>query len=405
MRTPPKIPRPERAPLAASPLIEALRDGGAAAIEEFWADAAARTPLIEQVPGHPRERIVTFVRRDSDAEEVLLFVNRLTDERRLADSLMERLPGTDLWHLSYRMGSDWRASYSFLPAYPGRPAPWRVAGDQVALRAALDRGLPDPRNPARSHNRAGAVQSVVALPDAPPQPWAPEGPAVCRGEQREGPQGRRVWVHRVGPDLDAPLVIVLDGEVWTGSQDLITTVDRLAAQRLLRAAVFVFVDSGGRDRRWQELGDAEGVEYVVEHLVPWAQEQLGASTAPREVVVVGQSLGALTALRCGIRHPDRVRGVLSQSASLWQDDLAGDVAVSDLRALRVYIEVGRQEWVLRDPNRVLAGRLAQAGASVQFVEYNGGHDYACWRGGIADGLLALLGESPAASRPSAARPA
>ena len=43
-------------------------------------------------------------------------------------------------------------------------------------------------------------------------------------------------------------------------------------------------------------------------------------------------------------------------------------------------------------NRVvdLAGRLARAGADTRFVEYNGGHDYACWRGGVADGLIALL---------------
>ncbi|MDR0593103.1 MAG: DUF3327 domain-containing protein, partial [Bifidobacteriaceae bacterium] len=46
---------------------------------------------------------MTFLWRDAEAEEVLLFVNRLTDERNLADSLMRRVAGTDVWHLSYLM--------------------------------------------------------------------------------------------------------------------------------------------------------------------------------------------------------------------------------------------------------------------------------------------------------------
>jgi enterochelin esterase family protein len=107
-------------------------------------------------------------------------------------------------------------------------------------------------------------------------------------------------------------------------------------------------------------------------------------------VVAGQSLGALTALRAALEHPEVVGGAIAQSASLWQRDLGAGLAGRRLAGLRAYIEVGTQEWVLREPNRAFARQLAAAGATVEFREYNGGHDYACWRGGIADGLRWML---------------
>jgi enterochelin esterase family protein len=37
--------------------------------------------------------------------------------------------------------------------------------------------------------------------------------------------------------------------------------------------------------------------------------------------------------------------------------------------------------------------LEKGGYATSFREYRGGHDYACWRGGLADGLIAALGSA------------
>jgi enterochelin esterase family protein len=50
------------------------------------------------------------------------------------------------------------------------------------------------------------------------------------------------------------------------------------------------------------------------------------------------------------------------------------------------MEVGRQEWVLLPHHQQLARIFGDNGTDCRYVEYNGGHDYACWHGGIADGL-------------------
>ncbi|MFT4008870.1 MAG: DUF3327 domain-containing protein [Nocardioidaceae bacterium] len=364
-------------------------------VRGFWAGPGAAMPLVEPIDGTD-EVAVTFCWRDAVASQVLLFANRLTDETNLADTLLERLGDTDLWHASFRMRADWRASYSFLVARPGEPAPWQSADGHVALRAALDRGLRDPRNPSTCPNRAGIVQSVVALPDAPPQPWVARRRGVARGtvSALPGPARRQVWVYEPpGGMADArlPLLIVLDGEVWTGPLDLPATLDNLHADGAVAPFRAVFLDSGGRDARWDELGaGGSGGSYVVEELLPWLAGIRPVAADPHGVAVAGQSLGGLAALTIGLSRPDAVGTVISHSASLWQDDLSA-VVTPAAAGLRVWLAHGLQEWVLDAPHRDLATRLRTVGVQVDALPYNGGHDYACWRGGIADALVSIWG--------------
>lgn len=73
--TPPKVRRPEPAPRVPSPVIGALRaelvaaSDPAGVMDRFW--APARSPIVS---GAGDERVVTFLVRDAEAAEVLLFV-------------------------------------------------------------------------------------------------------------------------------------------------------------------------------------------------------------------------------------------------------------------------------------------------------------------------------------------
>jgi enterochelin esterase-like enzyme len=49
-----------------------------------------------------------------------------------------------------------------------------------------------------------------------------------------------------------------------------------------------------------------------------------------------------------------------------------------------------------DPGSVIANRhlrdvLLARGHPVTYVEFDGGHDFVCWQGALADGLIALAG--------------
>lgn len=432
--TPPKLPRPQRAPLATSPTLAAMhqrlleRPQLASQLQaQLWQQVTS-TPLLEADPTQEGKYLVTFLWRGA-AQRVLLFVNRLTDEKNLADSYMRRLPGTDTWYLTYRMDGDWRASYCFLLAPTADQAPW-LQGSQVRLRQALDGGLPDPHNPVTCTNRRGFVQSVVSLPLAPAWPlgeWPVfsddaagagrfdgGGLGAGRGDADAGSLdagrldvvadldtlGRQIWVYTPAPISRAqsyPVLLVLDGEVWLKRHHLHLALAQLMDAGLIAPAYIVFIDSGGTEQRWQELGDSESDfgGYLTGPLLNWLKTHYAISPKPAERVVIGQSLGALTVLRTLVAYPQLIGAGISQSASLWQDVLFNELNALDatqmpLAGTRAWIEVGSQEWILAPLQPKAVHQLRKAGMQVKDMVYNGGHDYACWRINLASALMQLL---------------
>lgn len=434
--TPPKLPRPQRAPLATSPTLAAMhqrlleRPQLASQLQaQLWQQVTS-TPLLEADPTQEGKYLVTFLWRGA-AHSVLLFVNRLTDEKNLADSYMRRLPGTDTWYLTYRMDGDWRASYCFLPAPAAAQAPW-LQGSQVRLRQALDGGLPDPHNPVTCTNRRGFVQSVVSLPLAPAWPLG-EWPVFAddaadagrfdggglgagRGDADAGSLdadagrldavadvetlGRKIWVYTpalISRSQSWPVLLVLDGEVWLKRHQLHLALVQLMQAGLIAPAYMVFIDSGGTEQRWQELGDSESDfgGYLSGQLLNWLKAHYAISPNPADRVVIGQSLGALTVLRTLVGYPQLIGSGISQSASLWQEVLfnelnALDATARPLAGTRAWIEVGSQEWILAPLQPKAVRQLRQAGMQVKDMVYNGGHDYACWRINLASALMQLL---------------
>lgn len=431
--TPPKLPRPQRAPLATSPTLAAVhqrlleRPQLASQLQaQLWQQVTS-TPLLEADPTQEGKYLVTFLWRGA-AHSVLLFVNRLTDEKNLADSYMRRLPGTDTWYLTYRMDGDWRASYCFLLALAAAQAPW-LQGSQVRLRQALDGGLPDPHNPVTCTNRRGFVQSVVSLPLAPAWPlgqWPVfsddagagrfdgGGLGAGRGDADAGSLdagrldvvadldtlGRQIWVYTPAPisrTQSYPVLLVLDGEVWLKRHHLHLALEQLMDAGLIAPAYIVFIDSGGTEQRWQELGDSESDfgGYLSGQLLNWLKAHYAISSNPADRVVIGQSLGALTVLRTLVAYPQLIGAGISQSASLWQDVLfnelnALDATQTPLAGTRAWIEVGSQEWILAPLQPKAVCQLREAGMQVKDMVYNGGHDYACWRINLASALMHLL---------------
>jgi enterochelin esterase family protein len=364
-----------------------------------------QTPVITSIPRSKDHVLVTFLWRDDRACAVLLFANRVTDETDLSKSLMKRIPGTDIWHITYHMETDWRASYCILPCYNRGSVPNLTGTDQASVRKALDCGIADPRNPLRCQNRAGNFLSVVELADAPPQPWLSTRLQVTRhgtvsthelaGEYRvwiyEPPavpaRTRRKWAEGDG----VPALIMFDGDMWMRTERFYKTLDNLISEGRIPPLYALLVETGDITKRWERLSELSGIEdFIIDELLVWARKRYPITSDPDRLVIAGQSLGGLTALLVAAKRPTSIRNVIAQSASLWRgsfmEQMTGPEGLLRDFTARVYLEVGRQEHVLLPYSCDFAKMLELRGIDCNYVEYNGGHDYVCWRGGIVDGL-------------------
>jgi enterochelin esterase-like enzyme len=387
---PPHTPRPYPLPVVEHPRPASLT-------------VDAGTPVIER---DGDDHLVTFLWQGV-AQDVILHVNKLTDYNDLRQSRMRRLPGTDLWHLTYRMPGTWRASYAIGPLDAPVRDPDPTAGpDRAYWQRLRATAAPDPHNRTPLANKPGTPPlSVVALPDAPPQPWLAPRPGAPAGrtERHTAPGDRTVWMYTPpgAGHRDLPLVVLFDGDVWGGNGALGSTVDNLIAAGRIPPVAVLMVDPVDVPTRVRQMAcDPSFVDSLDRHLIPWAAARWPLTADPARTVAAGQSLGGLTAAYCALRAPHRFGAVLSQSGSFWYPAgtpfeagagwLTGAWAVSDAQP-RWYVEVGRREWELVGPTRHLRDVLRAKGHPLTYHEYDGGHDIACWRGTIADGLTALLG--------------
>ncbi len=417
---PPRVPRPHPVPRLADPVCALPGPGGT---EDFWAGVRERgTPLVGPDPlGDAEHRAVTFLWRGTPATRaVQVLPNKLGDPRDPAGNLMERAPGTDVWHWTLRLRHDWRGTYDFYAddthdaneAHEGgRPAP----GTAAYWRWLRTRRRPDPYNSRTlPHRWDGTPVSYAELPAAPSAvDWLPR-PGVPRGTLTEHTVAsarlggsRRVWLYEppggAREPAKLPVLVLLDGEHWGPRLGLPHLLDNLIADGRVPPVAAVLPDAVDEATRWAELScSTEYVGFLADELLPWAAARLPLSEDPARTVVAGQSLGGLTAAYAAVAAPDRFGNALVQSGSFWwpagpeAEWLTRAVAEGPRPPVRFRLSSGEQEWVALPAARRFRDTLASTGRHdsshrSSYREFNGGHDYLCWRTELADGLVELLG--------------
>jgi enterochelin esterase family protein len=398
-------------------LAKEIKTGNRAALDAFWQELKDKAPLVEPIASDEKRLWVTYIwHGDSQANRVAMIGGLPTSDE--FTKPLARLLDTNLWYRTERLPSDSRFTYTFV-INPTKPAP----GDKNAMQKILTQLRRDPFNPRPFPFPPGST--IVELAAAPPQPWikrlpdAPQGevkPHKIKSEILKEERAVRVYTP---PGYDpkgnpSALLVYFDGEAVPFAVPLPTILDNLIARDKIPPMVAVIVNS--QTTRERDLAcSGPFADFLAKELIAWVRGNFNVSADPAQTVVSGFSLGGLAAAYCGLRHPEVFGNVLSQSGSFWLFEgwksdadvfernvfmdsgwLTRQFAKSPRLPLRFFLEVGMFEqgipinMVLE--NRRLHDVLTAKGYPVTYSEYNGGHDMLCWRGSLADGLMALIGK-------------
>jgi len=189
--------------------------------------------------------------------------------------------------------------------------------------------------------------------------------------------------------------------------DVTATFDNLAADGVLGPLTAVVVESirGSAARGPSRINSltvaAELESFVFGDLLPVVEARYPVTGDPARRVLAGHSLGAVAALHLASLRPDLFGSVVAGSAALWWPGENGQIAGADVaaayasstRTVRLFFDAGTEEGDLRRRSRGFHDTLVKAGHDVTYREFRGGHDHACWRGSLADGILNVLGKT------------
>lgn len=332
--------------------------------------------------------------------EVLLHLNSFVDRHRdrLEPAILERVPGTDMHHLTLELPTELLASYRLVSADRIERDAGSTHEGWVEIHHA---GRPDPRNPDTLPHPRGEQSSLLRMPGAPRHPaWQGVrlGVTPTPYDERElHVDGTRVRL--LAPRRPQRLLVLFD-DIWHAAM----LPEALAMRESMRhdGVAVAIVDPGTNDERWALLPNPERVGAVVRALVPIASASLGIPLPPSQVIASGVSFGGLAAAGLAVHDPDVVGSAVVLSGSfqfradgtwLQDTDESGDltqwVAGRELDT-RMTLSVGSEEDMLAEHAIRFVDVARAAGATVDATVWAGGHDVAWWRLALLSRLDDLL---------------
>ncbi len=399
--------------------VRAATSGGRRSGDALWNRLVrGGTPLVEPVPGDLNSRLVTFVWRPrSPVDRPAIYTpmaNPLNGELQLIPA-----GATGVWWRSFVVPRGTRSMYAFSRTMaPGRSANGEAWASFFRHLMADPHGrerftmAKDPDDPTDTD----AVISVMSLPGAPPWPSPRESgrPRMIRSsiESRHLPGRRSVWVGFPGGRSSDPgalnLVIAFDGVAYDSAIPTPSIVRDLVRRGAIGRTAVVLVGNVVHARDKELAHNPKFVRFLVDELLPWLRDRREIDVPAERTVLVGSSLGGLAAAYAAVEAPERFGNVLAQSgAFLWSKASGSDrspalfeeYARAPRARTRFYLDVGRLETVvfpgasksLLDGVREFRDLLRRRGYPLRYLEFTGGHDYACWAAALGNGLEYLLG--------------
>lgn len=367
------------------PALAAIRDGAKdkASVDGFL--AAHTFPLVDG-------NFITFVwRGQADQVNLRHWIYGLGSSQAL-----QRLDGTDLWHLTLEIPPTSRVEYK-LEVVRGGHGEWQN----------------DPLNINRARDPFGANSVAHATGYEVPE-WTRHDPSARAGRLDEeiiihskvfGRRSYGVYLPaRFRRSRRYPLLVVHDGHDYLRYAALGTVLDNLISRLEIPDMIVALTSSPYRIGEY--ANDERHARFIVEDLVPQLERVFPIRPEPQSRCLMGASFGAVASLSTAVRYPGRFGKLLLQSGSFAFTDIAGanwrgqafEPVVQFMNHFRanpgamserIFMSCGMYESLIYE-NRSFAPLLRETGMDIRYVEARDGHNWENWRDRLREGLSWLF---------------
>lgn len=167
------------------------------------------------------------------------------------------------------------------------------------------------------------------------------------------------------------------------------TMERLAATGSIPQLILVFVDPVDRGKEY--WASDSFADFIANDVVNEVDKRFRTVADRDHRATIGASLGGITSLWIGLKHPETFSRLGGQSSSFWVDNERVVKALEKLdpapNKFRFYLDDGTLEG--SDDTRRVNVMLRGKGYPVKYVEAEAGHNWTAWRDRLADAFTAL----------------
>ncbi|MCG9481242.1 enterochelin esterase [Acinetobacter pittii] len=388
------------------PLFQQLNVGS-----EVWWNTVKKlgSPLVNL---QKNKALCTFIWRSSELKESLfVYIDIYSQSPSIYQkwNRFSRVAGTDVYFFEIELPLAWAGSYVVVTSSEEAPetncAATRRAWWQTQLKQSAQI---DPFNQhrfytghlARYINQIQLENTKSLIADCPITKTFQWSSRLCQQDYLVD-----VFISHQSTQEDLPLIILLDGQIWSRELPIIPDLQHLTVSDKIRPAVYVFVHSLNSQQRQQDYGchDAFSQALVYELIETLLKEYSFISKT--DITLCGQSLGGLCALHSALLFPTIFTSLILQSGSYWWSDFSNSTLgqkykgnILELlqnlshplsKTTRIYISAGTYETDMRDDALQLYQQL-QSFNQVSFHSFSGGHDAVNWRTDLLKALQKTL---------------
>lgn len=185
-------------------------------------------------------------------------------------------------------------------------------------------------------------------------------------------------------------IYIQDGSQYASRAAAPQVLEMLLKEKRVRPFILVFIDP--KDRMKEYAANDDWANFVANEVVPEVDRRYKTIASRDGRATLGASLGGVTSLHIGVKHPDKFARLGGQSSSFWVDNERVVTALSKLHTANnrfdFYLDDGMFEGV--DDTRRVNVMLRGNGFTVTYKEGQTGHNWTAWRDRLADAFVALM---------------